>query len=189
MQQVAVYANWHQYLGDHELTVGGRYSDYSIDLNSPQIADDQLNLDDLTWHVSWLYRINEADRVFANIGRGFRPPNIFDLGQVGDGRSSDLAVEKEGLGLNGFTNKETNGGQHGNTSVGKFGLTVSLQGAFIGLGGETKRIEKTHWLEGSWDRLNCESRALSDWSLVSKDGKGRGRSDEGGGKDELHFDD
>lgn len=84
MQQVAIYANWHQYLGDHEITVGTRYSDYAIDLNSPQIADDQLNLDDFTWHLSWLYRINASDRVFANLGRGFRPPNIFDLGQVGE---------------------------------------------------------------------------------------------------------
>ncbi len=84
MQQIAIYADWHQYLGDHELTLGGRFSDYDIDLNSPQISNDQLNLTDFTWHVSWLYKINDADRVFANVGRGFRPPNIFDLGQVGE---------------------------------------------------------------------------------------------------------
>lgn len=84
MQQFAIYADWHQYLGDHELTLGGRLSDYDIDLNSPQISDDQLGLTDFTWHASWLYKINDADRVFVNIGRGFRPPNIFDLGQVGE---------------------------------------------------------------------------------------------------------
>ncbi|MCX7553227.1 TonB-dependent receptor [Marinicella sp. S1101] len=84
MQQFAIYADWHQYLGDHELTLGGRLSDYDIDLNSPQISDDQLDLTDFTWHASWLYKINDADRVFVNVGRGFRPPNIFDLGQVGE---------------------------------------------------------------------------------------------------------
>ncbi len=84
MRQIAIYADLHQYVNDHEFTVGGRFSDYDIDLNSPQIANDQLSLTDLTWHASWLYKINEADRVFVNIGRGFRPPNIFDLGQVGE---------------------------------------------------------------------------------------------------------
>lgn len=84
MRQIAIYADLHQYVNNHEFTVGGRFSDYDIDLNSPQIANDQLSLTDLTWHASWLYKINEADRVFVNIGRGFRPPNIFDLGQVGE---------------------------------------------------------------------------------------------------------
>lgn len=84
MQLLAVYADWHQYVGDHEFTTGVRLSDYDIDLNSPAIDDDQLNLTDVTWHASWLYKINAQDRIFANIGRGFRPPNIFDLGQVGE---------------------------------------------------------------------------------------------------------
>ncbi len=84
MRQVAIFADWHQYMGDHEFTTGLRFSDYDIDLNSPNISDDQLNLTDLTWHASWLYKLNDNDRVFINIGRGFRPPNIFDLGQVGE---------------------------------------------------------------------------------------------------------
>lgn len=84
MQQMAVFANWHQFVGNHEFTAGLRFSDYDIDLNSPEIANDKLDLTDLTWHASWLYKINSDDRIFINIGRGFRPPNIFDLGQVGE---------------------------------------------------------------------------------------------------------
>jgi hemoglobin/transferrin/lactoferrin receptor protein len=84
MRLVAVYADWHQYAGKHEFTTGVRLSDYDIDLNSPSIGDDQLSLTDVTWHASWLYKFNDQDRIFANIGRGFRPPNIFDLGQVGE---------------------------------------------------------------------------------------------------------
>lgn len=84
MRQVAVFADWHQFVGDHVFTAGVRFSDYDIDLNSPDIAQDQLDLTDLTWHGSWLYKLNDQDRVFINIGRGFRPPNIFDLGQVGE---------------------------------------------------------------------------------------------------------
>ncbi len=84
MRQFAVFADWHQFVGDHEFTTGVRFSDYDIDLNSPEIDNDQLSLTDLTWHASWLYKFNDQDRIFANIGRGFRPPNIFDLGQVGE---------------------------------------------------------------------------------------------------------
>ncbi|MCF6299565.1 MAG: TonB-dependent receptor [Proteobacteria bacterium] len=84
MQHIGLFADYHFFKNDHDFTVGGRYSDYNIDLNSENIANDKLNLTDLTWHVSWLYRLNKMDRIFANIGRGFRPPNIFDLGQVGE---------------------------------------------------------------------------------------------------------
>lgn len=67
-----------------DLRFGMRYSDYAIDLNSPDAGvDDTLSLSDLTWHLGYLYRLSENDRLFANLGRGFRPPNIFDLGQIG----------------------------------------------------------------------------------------------------------
>lgn len=92
MRQIAVFLDWHKYINDHELTIGGRFSDYDIDLNSPAIAEDRLSLTDLTWHASWLYKINDADRIFANLGRGFRPPNIFDLGQVGERPSNRFNV-------------------------------------------------------------------------------------------------
>lgn len=84
MRHVGLFADYHMYAGDHEFTVGARYSDYLIDLNSPSISDDRLDLTDFTWHASWLFKLNENHRLFANLGRGFRPPNIFDLGQVGE---------------------------------------------------------------------------------------------------------
>jgi len=84
MKHWAAFADYHHPIGQHQISVGGRYSDYSIDLNSPQISDDTLKLSDVTWQFGWLYALNENDRLFANFSRGFRPPNIFDLGQVGD---------------------------------------------------------------------------------------------------------
>ncbi len=97
MRQLAVFLDWHKYINDHEFTMGGRFSDYDIDLNSPQVADDQLNLTDFTWHASWLYKMNDADRIFINVGRGFRPPNIFDLGQVGERSGNRFNVINPGL--------------------------------------------------------------------------------------------
>ena len=84
MRHLGIFADYHFIFDRTDLTIGARYSDYDIDLNSPTIADDQLDLSDLTWRVSWLYALNDNDRLIANLGRGFRPPNIFDLGQVGE---------------------------------------------------------------------------------------------------------
>ncbi|MCF6320036.1 MAG: TonB-dependent receptor, partial [Proteobacteria bacterium] len=84
MRHVGLFADFTKIVGDHDFTLGFRYSDYKIDLNSPDINTDTLLLNDLTWHTSWLYHFDDNNRLFANLGRGFRPPNIFDLGQVGD---------------------------------------------------------------------------------------------------------
>ncbi|MCF6318099.1 MAG: TonB-dependent receptor [Proteobacteria bacterium] len=84
MRHVGLFADFTTEVGNHNLTLGFRYSDYKIDLNSSNIDNDTLNLNDLTWNASWLYRLDDNNRLFANLGRGFRPPNIFDLGQVGE---------------------------------------------------------------------------------------------------------
>jgi outer membrane receptor protein involved in Fe transport len=84
MRHVGVFADFTTYFESSDVTFGLRYSDYRIDLNSSDITNDTLDLDDLTWHIGWLYHINTNNRLFSNLGRGFRPPNIFDLGQVGD---------------------------------------------------------------------------------------------------------
>jgi len=84
MRHVGVFADMTKYFEHQDLTFGLRYSDYRIDLNSPEINNDRLDLDDLTWHAGWLYHLDDHNRLFSNLGRGFRPPNIFDLGQVGE---------------------------------------------------------------------------------------------------------
>jgi hypothetical protein len=41
-----------------------------------------------------------------------QPERNRNLRQVGDGRSGDLGIEKEGASLNGFSGEETDGGEH-----------------------------------------------------------------------------
>lgn len=84
MRHIGIFADWTHYFEGQDLTIGFRYSDYNIDLNSPTINNDELKLDDLTWHIGWLKHVNDNNKLYSNLGRGFRPPNIFDLGQVGD---------------------------------------------------------------------------------------------------------
>ena len=84
MQHIGFYLDNTIFLNNYDLTIGIRYSDYKINLNNSEIQHDQLVIDDLTWHSGWLYHLSDQNKLFANLGRGFRPPNIFDLGQVGD---------------------------------------------------------------------------------------------------------
>lgn len=84
MRHLGLFVDATKYFEHQDITFGVRYSDYRINLNSPNITEDVLNLDDLTWHAGWLYHLDANNRLFANLGRGFRPPNIFDLGQVGE---------------------------------------------------------------------------------------------------------
>jgi hypothetical protein len=41
--------------------------------------------------------------------------------------------------------------------MGEFGLTVTLEGVLVGLGGETKRVKETNRGEGTRDGINRES--------------------------------
>jgi outer membrane receptor protein involved in Fe transport len=84
MQHLGFFADMTKYFARQDLTFGMRYSDYSIDLNNDVISNDTLKIDDLTWHAGYLYHLDDSNKLFANLGRGFRPPNIFDLGQVGE---------------------------------------------------------------------------------------------------------
>lgn len=87
MRHLGIFADATRYFQHQDLTFGLRYSDYRIDLNSPELANavnDVLDLNDLTWHAGWLYHLDDNNKLFSNLGRGFRPPNIFDLGQVGE---------------------------------------------------------------------------------------------------------
>ena len=51
-------------------------------------------------------------------------------------------------------------------SVGQFGFTVTLQGHFIGLGGETGRVKETNRGEGTRDGVDGESLQEFRRSLV-----------------------
>ena len=64
--------------------LGGRVSYFDIDL--PQ-ADREigvsLGIDDLTGQAGLTYRLTPTVNLVANIGRGFRVPNVFDLSTLG----------------------------------------------------------------------------------------------------------
>ena len=84
MDSAALYAanEWHW----DALTVSGglRYSWFEIFLpTTAEVAAVRLKPDDLTGDIHFNFEIKPSLHLVSNIGRGFRPPNIFDLGTLG----------------------------------------------------------------------------------------------------------
>lgn len=82
---LAIYANLDlDWSGPWSGYIGARYSQFDVDLpatdDSPAV---DLNNDDITWNLGVSRRLGEHLTAVANLGRGFRAPNIFDLGTLG----------------------------------------------------------------------------------------------------------
>ncbi len=83
MQLLAGFAEYRWQQHRWQWNAGVRHSRYRIDLNRPQLAPKAIRLSDWSGHLGGLFSLTDRQRLFANLGRGFRPPNIFDLGQLG----------------------------------------------------------------------------------------------------------
>ena len=84
MDGMAVYAadDWRR--GRFDLNYGLRYSRFDIDIPGVGTAPGvSLKPDDLTGNVGFAFALSDDVRLVANLGRGFRAPNIFDLGVFG----------------------------------------------------------------------------------------------------------
>ena len=77
-----LYGEWDPH---PNLTIGGgmRYSRFDIKLPQASGGDATLEPDDVSGdlHVTW--RLTDGLNLVSNLGRGFRAPNIFDLGTLG----------------------------------------------------------------------------------------------------------
>ncbi len=81
-----------------DVNAGLRYSRFDIDL-PPTINGIGVSLDpdDTTGQVGMAYRLTDSLRLVANAGRGFRAPNIFDLGTFGDRPSNRFNIPNPDL--------------------------------------------------------------------------------------------
>lgn len=81
-----------------QLDVGARYSSFDIEMPAtPQGTGVKLSPDDLTGNAGLTFRATDTLHVVGNVGRGFRAPNIFDLGVFGDRPSNRFAVPNTDL--------------------------------------------------------------------------------------------
>ena len=84
MDSAAVYASNHWGWDRLSIDAGLRYSRFEIILPAgAEVAATRLEPDDLTGDLHFGYELAPGARLVANLGRGFRPPNIFDLGTLG----------------------------------------------------------------------------------------------------------
>ncbi len=65
-------------------TLGGRFSHFDTNLPaSGGVQSVSQSFDDLTGNLGIAYDLSPAVRLVTNVGRGFRAPNVFDLGTLG----------------------------------------------------------------------------------------------------------
>jgi len=80
MQLLSTYGNGTWTIGErHAVTAGLRLSDVRTRLPTSQIHNTEISGD-----IGWVATINELWQFTSNIGYGFRAPNVFDLGTLGN---------------------------------------------------------------------------------------------------------
>ena len=80
MQLISAYGNGTWSMADrHALTAGLRLSDVRTRLPSSQVHNTEISGD-----VGWVADINAAWQFTSTLGYGFRAPNVFDLGSLGN---------------------------------------------------------------------------------------------------------
>lgn len=76
----------------------GRYSDFNLDIPSQgSLAGVKIDNSAFSGHTGISVAVAEGTRLVANVGRGFRAPNIFDVGQFGNRPSNRFAIPNPNL--------------------------------------------------------------------------------------------
>ncbi len=86
VRQIALYGNiQHQISGRHNLSGGIRISNDDVDLPTTDVSNAaDVNSTDLSGDLGWIFNVRDGWQVLANVGLGFRAPNVFDLGTLGN---------------------------------------------------------------------------------------------------------
>jgi len=86
VDQAAVYGNLIQEIrGRHRLSGGLRFSAISADLPAAGAIPASSSVqDDISADLGWIFEATQHTQLVTNIGYGFRAPNVFDLGALGD---------------------------------------------------------------------------------------------------------
>lgn len=81
-----------------QLDVGARYSRFDIELPAGDAGiGAKLEPDDLTGNAGLTFKASDEVHLVGNLGRGFRAPNIFDLGVFGDRPGGRFAIPNSDL--------------------------------------------------------------------------------------------
>jgi len=122
--QAAIYANLQQRLGErHSLSGGIRLSVVDIDLPETAVsAAVSLSLDDLSADIGWIFGLTDQAQLVANIAHGFRAPNVFDMGTLGERPGNRFNIPNPNLDSEHVT--QIDAGIRGNTDRSKTELVA-----------------------------------------------------------------
>lgn len=86
VDQAAIFANYSHHLTDRQTLSGGmRFSAIATDLPAVgAIPAASVEERDVSADLGWLFDLDDATQFVANLGFGFRAPNVFDLGTLGE---------------------------------------------------------------------------------------------------------
>jgi len=86
VDQAAVYGNLIREIGGrHRLSGGLRFSAISANLPAAGAIPASSSVqDDISEDLGWIFEVTQHTQLVTNIGYGFRAPNVFDLGALGD---------------------------------------------------------------------------------------------------------
>ena len=99
LDQAAIFFNADMPLGEtHTLSGGIRFTAVDVDLAATALTPSaRVDVSDLSGDLGWLYRIGDEWQLVANVAWGFRAPNVFDLGTLGNRPGNRFNVPNAGL--------------------------------------------------------------------------------------------
>jgi len=99
LQQAALYFHLDRHIADrHTLSAGVRFNYVDVDLPVTSVsAATTSSINDTSGDVGWIYQLNDTSQLVANVGFGFRAPNVFDLGALGPRPGNRFNVPNTGL--------------------------------------------------------------------------------------------
>ncbi len=86
VDQAAVFVNVSQDIAKRNHMNGGiRYSFINVYLaESVFSSPTSVDFDDISADIGWVFDLTDTHQIVANLGYGFRAPNVFDLGTLGE---------------------------------------------------------------------------------------------------------
>ncbi len=84
--QAAIFGNYLHRFGERQSLSGGlRFSAINTDLPAAgAVPATSVEQKDFSADLGWVFTLTDATRFVANLGYGFRAPNVFDLGTLGE---------------------------------------------------------------------------------------------------------
>ena len=86
LDRAAVFVNGDFALTDRQVISGGiRLSSERVELpDTPTLSATDLDVTDISGDIGWRFQADANWQLVANLGFGFRAPNVFDLGTLGE---------------------------------------------------------------------------------------------------------